>query len=91
MKKSFVYLIVVLMLASFLCACGMDERDGVIGASPRPTDAVDIIPTVEPDTASSMIPSVDPTASASPEVKSPQIGATEGAKASPSTSDTSNK
>ena len=88
MKKSFVYLIVVLMLATMLCACGADNKDGVIGASPRPTDAVDIIPSTEPYASSSMIPSVEPSASSSPEVKSPQVGTSEGAKTSPNVSDT---
>ena len=40
MKKSFVYLMVVLMLVGMLCGCGMNDKEGVIGASPRPTDAV---------------------------------------------------
>ena len=81
MKKSFVYLIVALMLATFMCACGTDDYNGVVGASPRPTDAVDIFPTVEPDVNVSMQPSLEPTSN--PEVKSPQVGATDSVKASP--------
>ena len=81
MKKSFVYLIVALMLATF-CACGTDDYNGVVGASPRPSDAVDIFPTIEPDVSVSMQPSLEPTSN--PEVKSPQVGATDSVKASPS-------
>ena len=83
MKKSFVYLIIVLMLSSVLCACGMDDKDGVIGASPRPTEAIDIIPSVVPDASSSMIPSIEPSATSNPDVKSPQVGATDGARVTP--------
>ena len=32
MKKSFVYLVIALMLALMLCGCGMNADDGVIGA-----------------------------------------------------------
>ena len=91
MKKSFVYLIVVLILATMLCACGMNEKDGVIGASPRPTDAVDLFPTAAPDTSSSMIPSVEPDADTSPKVKSPQIGATDGMMSDPNSGNTTTK
>ncbi len=74
MKKSFVYLMLTLMLAGMLCGCGMDADDGVIGASPRPTDTM--------DSASSMIPQVSPTVipdtevSAVPSTSNPQVGST---------------
>ena len=90
MKKSFVYLIVVLMFATMLCACGMDGDDGVIGASPRPTDTIGAIESMLPDVSPTIIPyddEVDGTVGTS----SPQVGATDGAKTSPKVSDKTDK
>ena len=62
MKKIFAYLIVALMLASMLCACGVDSGDGVVGASPRPTEDMDIIPSMRPDVSPTIIPDAKTTA-----------------------------
>lgn len=90
MKKSFVYLVIALVLATMLCGCGMNADDGVIGASPRPTDTI--------DSASSMIPQVSPTiipdaknSNKTSETSNPQVGARDDVKVSPSTSDMKNR
>ena len=91
MKKSFVCLIAVLVLVTMLCACGMEENDGVIGSSPKPSDSVDIMPSTVPEVETSMLPSIEPSAKVSPEIKSPQVGETNNAKASAEPSDSSKK
>ena len=90
MKKSFVYLMLALMIATLLCGCGMKADDGVIGASPRPTDTI--------DSASSMIPQVSPTiipdtknSGRTYETSNPQVGMSDDVKVSPSTSDMKNR
>lgn len=83
MKKSFAYLLVVLMLASMLCACGMSEDKGVVGATPRPGQSTAINPSVVPDAIPSVIPSAKPTSEPSPYVKNPQVGDIEGSMTSP--------
>ena len=91
MKKSFVYLVVALMLATMLCGCGMNGRDGVIGASPRPTDTI--------DSASSMIPQVSPTIipdsktedSAVRSTSNPQVGTADDAKTGADMSNSKNR
>ena len=82
MKKSFAYLITVLVIASMLCACGMDEKDGVVGNSPRPSAAVDIIPSTEPNIVTST-PSAETSAKPDSAVKSPQVGESGTVTASP--------
>ena len=84
MKKSFAYLIVVLTIASMLCACGMEEKDGIVTSSPRPTAAVDIIPTTEPDIVTST-PSPENSSKPDSAVKSPQVGESGSVTASPGT------
>lgn len=91
MKKSFVYLVIALMLATMLCGCGMDGDDGVIGASPRPTDTIDSSSTMIPDVSPTIIPDtanndVDDAVGTS----SPQVGAADDARVSPKVSDNKN-
>ena len=90
MKKSFVYLIVALMLSTMLCGCGMDDDKGVIGASPRPTDAIDIIPSMIPDVSSSMTPEVYTSAEPTDKAKSPQVGESNSPKSSPAAGESNN-
>ena len=73
MKKSFVYLIVAMMLAGILCGCGMDSDTGVIGASPRPTDTITASPTIMPDVSPTIIPDYNAYGD-DYTVSSPQVG-----------------
>lgn len=59
MKKSFVYLIIAVMLMSVLCGCGTKTDDGVIGATPMPSSNVDVSPTIIPDVSPSAMPGKD--------------------------------
>lgn len=68
MKKSFVYLLMVLLLASALSGCGSDRATGDDGMITAP-------PTMAPTTVPSTAPSASPSASASPDSGS---GATDG-------------
>ena len=86
MKKSFVYLVIVLMLATMLCACGMDSDEGVIGASPRPTDTIGAVESMLPDVSPTIIP-YDDKVDGAVGTSSPQVGATDEAKVSPKVSD----
>ena len=81
MKKSFVYLIVALMLAGILCGCGMDTDKGVIGASPKPTDTINASPTIRPDVSPTIIP--DNVYGDDYTVSGSQVGPTGTAKPSP--------
>lgn len=53
MKKSFVYLICVLLMAAMLCGCGVSSTDsGMVSSSPAqtlPTASATVMPTNEPD------------------------------------------
>ena len=62
MKKFFAYLLIALMMAAMLCGCGMDSKDGVVGSSPRPTEDMDIIPSMRPDVSPTIIPEAETTA-----------------------------
>ena len=57
MKKSFVYLICVLLMAAMLCGCGVSSTDsGMVSSSPAqtlPTASATVMPTTSP-----MAPSV---------------------------------
>ena len=52
MKKSFVYLICVLLMASMLCGCGASNTDsGMVSSSPAqtlPTATATVMPTTSP-------------------------------------------
>ena len=82
MKKFFSYLIAVLVIASMLCACGMDEKEGIVSNSPRPSAAVDIIPTTEPNIVTNT-PSPENSSKPDSAVKSPQVGESGSVTASP--------
>jgi len=91
MKKSFVYLMLTLMMAAMLCGCGMDADDGVIGASPRPTDTIDSASSMIPQVSPTVIPDTDIDVSAAPTTSNPQVGSTGDVKVSPNVSDTKNR
>ncbi len=78
MKKSFVYLMLTLMIAGMLCGCGMDADDGVIGASPRPTDTIASESSMIPEISPTIIPDTD--VSSSPATSNPQVGSTGNSK-----------
>lgn len=90
MKKSFVYLVIVLVLSTMLCACGMDGDKGVIGASPRPSDTIGAVESMLPDVSPTIIP-YDDEVDGAVGTSSPQVGSTDGAKASPKVSDKTDK
>ena len=52
MKKSFVYLICVLLMAAMLCGCGVSSTDsGMVSSSPAqtlPTASATVMPTTSP-------------------------------------------
>ena len=52
MKKSFVYLICVLLMAAMLCGCGASNTDsGMVSSSPAqtlPTASATVMPTTSP-------------------------------------------
>jgi len=85
MKKSFVYLVIVLVLATMLCACGMDGDKGVIGASPRPTDTIGAVESMLPEVSPTIIP-YDDEVDGAVGTSSPQVGASNEAKTSPEVS-----
>lgn len=91
MKKSFVYLIAVLMLAGMLCGCGMDADEGVIGASPRPTDEVGSLPSMMPEVSPTIIPDGKNTRESSAETSNPQVGTTDNTKPGMGTADSKNR
>lgn len=86
MKKSFVYLVIALMIATMLCGCGMNADDGVIGASPRPTDTIDSVSSMIPQVSPTIIPDEKNSARTS-ETSNPQVGESDDARISPNVSD----
>ena len=83
MKKSFVYLVIVLMLATMLCGCGMDNSDGVIGASPRPDVSVGPAVTAFPEMSPTAVPDAGNARDGAASTSSPQVGSTDKTEISP--------
>ena len=87
MKKSFVYLVIALMLALMLCGCGMNADDGVIGASPRPDNTKDPVSSIIPELSPTIIPDgkndIDKPVTSS----NPQVGPSDEVKVSPKATD----
>ena len=83
MKKSFVYLVIALMLATLLCACGMNADDGVIGASPRPDNTNSPISSTIPDVSPTIIPDAKNKIDDAVTSSNPQVGVSDEAKVSP--------
>ena len=91
MKKSFVYLVIVLALAVMLCGCGMDNSDGVIGASPRPTDSIGTSVTAFPEMSPTAVPDAGNDRDTVTSTSNPQVGSTDDSETNSKTFDTNKR
>ena len=91
MKKSYVYLVIALMLAVMLCGCGMNADDGVVGTTPRPENTHNAVSSMIPEVSPTIIPDDKNNMGDVTVSSNPQVGVTDDAKVSPKAAENKNR